>query len=271
MTAARHRWLLTAPWYRWPSHDPAAVRASAPALQAFALPTFIAEFLREPQRSLVDHADDHDAHVRKLFRPQHRRFYIVACELRCDVAGLPPVDREQVCEAGFEIHPADSERPANPPRANDQDHRLYPLVPPPDAGTHSARGRSLFFGAVPAHGFAATQRLVIRCFVRRHRAGCPRKSTTPDCHGELVWSNPSETFRVAAPQDPDGLAHDRNLVGAALRRDDLPAAIRDGSLKAIRDALGVSPLGDTARATLEAALAAPVETLDYHTPKAPPA
>jgi hypothetical protein len=41
--------------------------------------------------------------IRKLFLHAHKRFYVVACELHCDAAGLPNVERDAVCEAGFVI------------------------------------------------------------------------------------------------------------------------------------------------------------------------
>jgi hypothetical protein len=39
--------------------------------------------------------------LRKLFRPEHDRHYLVVCELHCDLPGLPSVTRDQVCQAGF--------------------------------------------------------------------------------------------------------------------------------------------------------------------------
>jgi hypothetical protein len=41
--------------------------------------------------------------IRKLFLDSHKRFYLVVCELHCDVAGFPSVTRDQVCEAGFVV------------------------------------------------------------------------------------------------------------------------------------------------------------------------
>ncbi|MBK7823659.1 hypothetical protein [Nannocystis sp.] len=255
--SARHPWILTGPWYRWQHPGVAASgRLSAPALHAFASPGFVDEFLREPQRSLADRPDDHANSTRKLFLASHRRFYIVACELHCDAPGFPGVARDQVCEAGFVIrkhqlartgtratgtravgwipnheHPntgAWIEVDAAPDtRCDEQIHHLFPLVPPPGNNHHSAHGRTIFFAAVPTGSaattaagtprFDTTTALEIRCFVRRHRDGCPRRSTTPDCHGELVWSRPSEPFRIAAPLDVQGVRHDPAMARAAAR------------------------------------------------------
>lgn len=119
MVAARqhHPWILTGPWYRWPSPGvPASGRAAAPVLQKYASPKFIDEFLREPQRSLKWRPEDHVHYVkggwgsglafstlRKLFLDTHARHYLVACELHCDAPGFPSVGRDQVCESGFVI------------------------------------------------------------------------------------------------------------------------------------------------------------------------
>jgi hypothetical protein len=41
--------------------------------------------------------------VRKLFLDSHRRFYLVVCELHCDVAGFPAAKIGEVCQQGFVI------------------------------------------------------------------------------------------------------------------------------------------------------------------------
>lgn len=41
--------------------------------------------------------------LRKLFLPLHDRYYLVVCELHCDLPGFPSVDRKQVCQAGFSV------------------------------------------------------------------------------------------------------------------------------------------------------------------------
>ncbi|MCO6457754.1 MAG: hypothetical protein J5I93_20815 [Pirellulaceae bacterium] len=127
-----HPWKLVGPWYRWHAPDriawPAPLpdsdgiggqlplgRSSRPVLQKYAAPDFVEQFLKDPQRSLRYDASDlvyavaangstrTATSVRKVFLNTHQRFYLVVCELHCDVAGFPHVDRRQVCEAGFVV------------------------------------------------------------------------------------------------------------------------------------------------------------------------
>jgi hypothetical protein len=88
---------------------------------------------------------------------------------------------------------------------------LYPLFPDPNVPDHSAHGRNIYFGVVPtssldtdAHGTARFDHrglYEIRCFVRRHKPDCPRQNEAPDCPGELVWSEPTESYQLASPTD----------------------------------------------------------------------
>ena len=125
MKNAPHPWILTAPWYRWPQPGVAAAgRGSAPVLQKYASPTFVNDFLAEPQKSLryldEDFVHRVEAKVpkpkfslsaleriktdrRKIFLDTHCRFYLVVMQLCCDAPGLPRVAREQVCQAGFVV------------------------------------------------------------------------------------------------------------------------------------------------------------------------
>ncbi len=91
---------------------------------------------------------------------------------------------------------------------------LYPLVPDPRVAGHDAAGKTLYFGMLPAGGrevdaaggarFDERSRYQLRCFVRRHRCDCPRTGGPNDCGGELVWSEPGETFQLAPHFDPVG-------------------------------------------------------------------
>jgi hypothetical protein len=93
---------------------------------------------------------------------------------------------------------------------------LYHLFPSPTDPEHSARGKNIYYGVVPTSGhdvdgsgtarFDSRSRYEIRCFVRRHKAGCPRLNVVPDCHGELFWSAPTEPYQLAAPADLVGTA-----------------------------------------------------------------
>jgi hypothetical protein len=91
---------------------------------------------------------------------------------------------------------------------------LYPLIVPEDVPRHDARGRVIYFGIIPTSSLdcepSGTPRFddqhtyELRCFVRRHKPGCPRRDTAPDCPGELYWSAPSEPYRLAAQFDVVG-------------------------------------------------------------------
>jgi len=138
---AVHPWRLVAPWYRWERQQRElglAPRDSRPVFQKFATTDFANVFLKDPQRSLKFNADDvvwdavevpllrrfgwvrigttwawrklrlsdHErvrTDLRKLFLDVHRRAYLVVCSLHCDVRGLPPAARDEVCEAGFVV------------------------------------------------------------------------------------------------------------------------------------------------------------------------
>jgi hypothetical protein len=41
--------------------------------------------------------------TRKLFLDAHQRFYLVVCELHCDVPGFPRAHTDEVCQAGFVV------------------------------------------------------------------------------------------------------------------------------------------------------------------------
>jgi hypothetical protein len=127
-----HPWLLVGPWYRWPSPGVASTgRTSVPIFQKYETGTFVNDFLADPQHSLqfLESEDRvfevtprmpplpllngklqsfstdtmNNTGIRKLFLDTHKRFYLVVCELHCDVAGFPSVDRNDVCEAGFVV------------------------------------------------------------------------------------------------------------------------------------------------------------------------
>ncbi len=127
-----HPWKLVGPWYRWQRPGlPSTGRGSRPVFQKYDGSTFAAEFLKDPQRSLKFLDDDfvhevknipplnHETYqgkrrrlsdlgyfpttTRKLFLDTHKRFYLVVCELHCEMPGFPSVNREQVCDAGFVV------------------------------------------------------------------------------------------------------------------------------------------------------------------------
>lgn len=93
----------------------------------------------------------------------------------------------------------------------------FALFPDPQIPKHSAAGRTIYFGVVPttsldtdSFGTARFDNEVqyeVRCFVRRHKADCPRLDKTPDCHGEIVWSEPTEVYKLAAASDLIGTSN----------------------------------------------------------------
>lgn len=128
----KHTWKLVGPWYRWTRPGvPSAGRPSRPVFQKYDGPGFIKDFLADPQRSLRFTDEDfvHEVRpmpamnpatynskprrlsefgyyptaTRKLFLDTHKRFYLVVCELHCEITGFPAVNRAQVCETGFVI------------------------------------------------------------------------------------------------------------------------------------------------------------------------
>ncbi|HKP86444.1 MAG TPA: hypothetical protein VJZ26_10120 [Blastocatellia bacterium] len=361
---SNHQWKLVGPWYRWQRPGVASAgRASRPVFQKYDGPGFVAEFMKDPQRSLKFTVQDFAHKVgplpplvpasykgkprrlsesgyfptttRKLFLDTHKRFYLVVCELHCEMPGLPSVNRDEVCEAGFvirrrvianltrqslaEAEPifnrlqasklaalklaeedpeghlnlmkkvlapqgelmlanaiseslekshalsifqveeeraklkewADKNKIAlrlkgweqirdgigewadveeTPDQITEQTFRLYPLIPDPRDGKHSGKGRTIYFGTVPTGSgdtdefgkarFDDVTQYEIRCFVRRHKAGCPKRSQKPDCHGELTWSAPTEVYQLASHFD---------LVGTSNR----PVSMQLPDLKAL--------------------------------------
>jgi hypothetical protein len=253
--------------------------------------------------------------IRKLFLDSHRRFYLVVCELHCDVPGFPRATTDDVCQAGFVVrrhytsYPAAAEPEAatilkelsklqlklaklervpaakratkrweqlvpakqnggpqtdklelelaivrqrkelrrwaadhgvEPARlgwvASERRHvgswqvvegesqtlledvyPLYPLIPGPNDPEHSGQGSTIYFGVVPTAGsdhdpdgyprYDDRHLYEINCFVRRHKPTCPRTLEPNDCNGELFWSDPTESFRLAAHFDPVGTSH----------------------------------------------------------------
>jgi hypothetical protein len=110
---SEHDWLLLGPAWSWGEGD---ARATAPVLQKYDTSDPVKPFAADPRSSLPFTAEDvvYDlptsksdtfvrTNTRKLFLDAHKRFYLVACELHCDAAGLPSEGRGKSCEAGFVI------------------------------------------------------------------------------------------------------------------------------------------------------------------------
>lgn len=94
---------------------------------------------------------------------------------------------------------------------------LYPLMPDPREPHHAGARRSLYFGLIPTASadtddfgtarFDESTQYEIRCFVRHHKPGCPKKNPKPDCHGPLVWSAPTEVYKLAPHFDLVGTSN----------------------------------------------------------------
>lgn len=88
---------------------------------------------------------------------------------------------------------------------------LYALFPDPNILDHGARGKNIYFGALPTSSLDTDERggarfddqslYEMRCFVRRHKLECPRQDQAPDCPGEIFWSEPTEVYKLASHGD----------------------------------------------------------------------
>lgn len=88
---------------------------------------------------------------------------------------------------------------------------MYPLIPDPRDKEHAGAGRTIYFGVIPTGSadtsddgtarFDPGSKYEVRCFVRRHKADCPKKGTRGDCPGPIVWSQPTEQYQLAAHFD----------------------------------------------------------------------
>jgi hypothetical protein len=92
---------------------------------------------------------------------------------------------------------------------------LYPLVADPTRPAHDATGETIYFGVVPTGSsdvdlagsarFDDTSAYEIRCFVRRHRAECPRDGR--HCRCPIVWSATTDPYQFASHHDLEGSAN----------------------------------------------------------------
>jgi len=96
-----HPWRLVAPWYRWHRQAGVAPRATRPVLHKYETSKLVDLFRENPQHSLKFTGEDKEGQRRKLYLAQHKRFYLVVCELHCDRPGFPNAGTEEVCQAGF--------------------------------------------------------------------------------------------------------------------------------------------------------------------------
>lgn len=128
---AEHDLLVLAPWWKWGAPpDPQQGRASAPVLQKYDSSDLVNTFIQDPQRALkfgpadvvhvvaaappapagprpVRFSDTiyvpEEPQTRKIFLDTHKRFYLVVCQISCDVPGLPKVSRDKICQVRFVV------------------------------------------------------------------------------------------------------------------------------------------------------------------------
>jgi hypothetical protein len=102
-----------------------------------------------------------------------------------------------------------------PQAISEQRFPLYPLIADPTKKNNAAEGRSLWFGVIPTQSadvdsqgnprFDDESAFEVRCFVRR-QPEC--NHTDADCcPGELVWSEATQSYQLAAFYDLDGCGH----------------------------------------------------------------
>jgi len=252
---AQHRWIVTAPAYARPKTP---LRGTAPVIQKYDTSELVNRFLEDP-RAWLPYTEEDQVHrivqlkinkffnlryqptgVRKLFLDTHKRFYLVVCSVHCDAPGLPRVDREGICEAGFVVrrivlkdrverrqrwvkHPSVDnvggweDVVSEPGRPRDVIYPLYPLVPDPRKAGHAGAGQTIYFGLVPTASTEMDSRgrarfddrsaYEIRCFVRQHQPPCPKKPARNDCPGPLAWSVPTERYQLAPALDLIGTSY----------------------------------------------------------------
>ena len=124
--------------------------------------------------------------------------------------------------------------------SGEQSYPMFPLIPDPRDTAHDAAGRTLYYGVIPTTGLQHDKNGVarfddvttyeVRCFVRQHHACPSRTGKSPDCHGPVIWSLPTEAFRVAAPFD---------ILGAANR----PITIKMPDLRELAAQAAMRPRG----------------------------
>ena len=137
--------------------------------------------------------------------------------VRVDIEGWFPSDRNGRNGPGEWRLLDEPACAADPAISGEAVQPLFALVPDPREPDHDAAGRTLYYGTIPttslAHDARGAPRLddrntyEIRCFVRDHHAAPARAGKQPDCCGPVVWSAPTEAFRLAAPFDVLGSAN----------------------------------------------------------------
>lgn len=143
---------------------------------------------------------------------------------------------------------------------------MYHLFPDPRQPDHDAQGKTIYFGVVPVGGSDVDARgnarfddqslYEVRCFVRRHDPACPRRDEAPDCCGEIVWSQASEPYKLANPND---------LVGTSQR----PVTVQMPDLHELAAQVAALPFGQASPVKFVQPQGLNFEVDDEGTPSSP--
>lgn len=186
-------------------------------------------------------------------KQQELNQFILANKVQLELQGWQP---DKNIPDAFAWQPTE----AQPQTISEHVFPLYPLIADPTVGDHSAEKRTLWYGLVPtasgevdvdgASRFDDSDLYEIQCFVRRKKACC-RNSGRNCCHGEVVWSKPTGSYRLASYFDLDGNSH-------------RPINIKLPDLPAIKSQAETSPPGRGVNAKV---IASPGSGLNFKTNK----
>lgn len=105
---------------------------------------------------------------------------------------------------------------AKPVAIEEKVYPMYPLIADPTVVDHSATGKTIWFGLVPAGSadidsdgtpqFDDSDLYHVQCYVRRKKDCCLARGPNC-CHGDIVWSVPTQSYRLASFFDIDGTSH----------------------------------------------------------------
>jgi len=112
----------------------------------------------------------------------------------------------------------------SPETVDEQIYPLYPLIPESDNEDHPSGQKSIWYGLLPVGSsdtdghsnpqFDDRSLYEVRCFSRRHKPHCPKKSERNDCNGEVVWSRPTESYQLAPHFDLIGTSNRMTTIQA---------------------------------------------------------
>ena len=178
------------------------------------------------ERRLLSLQEDLDEAVADL------QNYVLTHKISAELQGWLPTENDESIGNWQEVV-------GKPKTIDEKVYPLYPLKFDPTNPEHSANGKTLWFGLVPTsssdvdgHGnpqLDESDLYEIQMFVRRKKNCCGGRGRNC-CHGELVWSDPTENYRLAAFFDIDGSSHK-------------PINIKMPDLNALKEQANLGPAG----------------------------